>query len=228
MAGADQTAQAGVIFTGIPAEAAEFYAQLEEHPTREWWAEHKGTYERDVRAPMTALVTALAPEFGEQHVFRPNRDVRFSHDKTPYKTHQGAYCAPGDGGAYYVHIDADGLFAGGGCYRMARDQLARYRRAVDADLPGERLAAVLADLRAAGYEVMGDRLATRPRGIAADHPRLELLRHTSLSARRDWGLPAWMATPRALDEVRSAWDGVRPLVEWLGTHVGVTQEPRRR
>lgn len=221
------TDAAPAAFAGVPTEALTFYAQLEADNSKAWWAEHKPVYDASVRAPMAAIVDSLAPQFGRPHVFRPNRDVRFGHDKSPYKTHQGAYCAPGDGGAYYVHVDADGFFAGGGMYAMARDQLARYRRAVQEDLPGEALERIVADLVAAGYEIGGERLATRPRGVPADHPRLALLRHKALSARLDWGTPGWLHTPRALDEVRSCWSGARPLVEWLGTHVGQSDLPRR-
>ena len=79
----------------LPLAALDFYDDLEVDNTRSFWEKHKGTYDYSVRAPMVALVAALEPEFGEAKVFRPYRDVRFAKDKTPYKTHQGAFVAVG-------------------------------------------------------------------------------------------------------------------------------------
>ncbi|GMA18879.1 hypothetical protein GCM10025862_09000 [Arsenicicoccus piscis] len=110
---------------------------------------------------------------------------------------------------------------------MAKDQLARYRRAVDEDLPGEQLDGILDRLDEAGYDIGGDQLATKPRGFTTDHPRLDLLRHKAIHVRRDFGDPDWLATPAALDEVRECWEGLRPLAQWLAQHVGQTDEERR-
>ena len=89
------------------------------------------------------MLEELAPEFGTAKVFRPYRDVRFSNDKTPYKTHQGAVIHPDGAGAgsWYVQISADGLRVAGGCWRLESDQVARYRRAVADDVQGPRLQA---------------------------------------------------------------------------------------
>src|ERR671923_2804284 len=116
-------------FRGWPAEAIEFYEGLEADNSRTYWQEHKAVYEEVVRGPMDQLLTELAPEFGEGRIFRPYRDVRFSKDKSPYKTAIGATA----GTAGYVHVDARGLAAGSGMWEMAPDQLERYRAAVDAD-----------------------------------------------------------------------------------------------
>ena len=75
---------------GIPADAVAFYAELEANNTKDWWTANKERYERSVREPFAALTDALADEFGEARIFRPYRDVRFSADKTPYKTNAAA------------------------------------------------------------------------------------------------------------------------------------------
>src|SRR3712207_1802293 len=107
----------------------------------------------------------LTPEFGPAKVFRPYRDVRFSHDKTPYKTHQGAVLTPeGRGaGSWYVQISADGLMVSGGSWRLESDQIARYRRAVADPVQGARLDREVERLRAAGWDIGGDRLVRVPR-----------------------------------------------------------------
>ena len=77
-------------FTGFTEAALDFYDDLEIDNTKSFWEAHKDVYLASVKAPMTALVTALEPDFGTPKIFRPFRDVRFAKDKTPYKTHQGA------------------------------------------------------------------------------------------------------------------------------------------
>jgi uncharacterized protein (TIGR02453 family) len=216
-------------FRGFPPEAISFYEELEVDNTKEWWAAHKQVYEEAVRQPMEALLAELEPAFGSGKVFRPYRDTRFSADKTPYKTHQGAFIAVADGLGYYLQVDADGLFVGGGFHHHASDQVGRYRAAVDDEVPGAELAALVSGLEAAGMEIGGEVLKTRPRGIPENHPRLELLRHKSLTAGRRYRAAGWLATRRALSKVRGDWESVRPLVEWINQYVGpTTLEQRRR
>src|SRR6476620_7276086 len=109
---------------GIPADAVAFYAELEANNTKwsregmtdevrqayaDWWTANKERYEQSVREPFAALTDALADEFGEARIFRPYRDVRFSADKTPYKTEQGAIASAPGGAGYYVRLGSDGL-----------------------------------------------------------------------------------------------------------------------
>ncbi len=216
-------------FEGFPDEALVFYERLEADNSKAYWTAHKHLYEEAVRAPMRALADELAEEFGSASLFRPYRDVRFAKDKTPYKTHQGAYVrVGGDAMGYYVQIDADGLFAAAGWYASAPDQLERFRAAVDDDKSGASLAEIVEGFRAEGVSIEGDRLKTRPRGVPLDHPRLDLLRHRDLHAGRRWHPQDWLHTREALDRVRSCWRSLTPLVEWLSVHVGPSDRPARR
>lgn len=208
-------------FTGFPDEAFEFYAGLLADNSKSYWTAHRETYERCVREPMTALCAELEAEFGPAKLFRPYRDLRFSPDKTPYKTHQGAHV-----GGFYVQIDADGLMVAGGMYAPTPDQLRRYRAAVQG-APGGALQEIVDELRARGMQIAGDRLKTRPRGVPADHPRLELLRHRSLYAHCGWPADLWMGTPEVVDRVRESWRRLRPLVEWGDAHIGPPDFTRR-
>src|SRR4029453_11507429 len=79
-----------VAFTGWPAEAVQFYRGLEADNSKAYWTAHRAEYHALFPAPMQALLEHLADEFGEGHVFRPYRDIRFSADKSPYKTAIGA------------------------------------------------------------------------------------------------------------------------------------------
>jgi hypothetical protein len=110
-------------FAGWPAEALEFYEGLAADNTKTYWTRHKAEYEEHVLRPMTELLEELAPEFGDPKIFRPYRDVRFSKDKTPYKTHIGALVGRG-----YIQLSAAGLAVGSGMYHLDAGQLDRYRR----------------------------------------------------------------------------------------------------
>ena len=200
-------------FEGIPAAAIGFYAELEQNNNREWWLEHKSGYETLVREPLTALLARLEPRFGPAKIFRPNRDIRFSQDKSPCKTAQGAVASFQEGVGYYVQLSADGLLVGGGCHSSTPAQLTRLRNSVDATGTGELLQQIIGNVT-----VDGEQLKTIPRGFARDHPRAELLKYKSLSAGRELGEPGWLSTPAAADEVARLWEQIRPLVEWVGRH----------
>jgi uncharacterized protein (TIGR02453 family) len=214
-------------FAGFGEGAVEFYDGLLADNSKAYWTDHRAVYERDVLEPMQALVAALEPEFGSGKVFRPYRDVRFSRDKSPYKTACGATVGP-----FYVQISAEGLMAAGGGYRWEPDQVARFRTAVDDDRRGAELESRLGRLTAVEVHgvrpvLAGDRLATRPRGTPPDHPRLELLRHRSLYAYLRWEPDDALHGPVAAERVRAAWRAIRPLVDWLDDHVGPSESPRR-
>lgn len=214
------------VFAGFGEGAVEFYDGLLADNSKAYWTDHREVYERDVLAPMQALLAALAPEFGAGKIFRPYRDVRFSRDKSPYKTACGATVGP-----FYVQVSAGGLMAAGGGYRWASDQVARFRTAVDDDRRGGDLATRLATLSRTKIDgfaptVDGDRLATRPRGVATDHPRLDLLRFRSLYAHRGWDPDDTLHEAETAQRVAAVWRATRPLTDWLDDHVGPAENPR--
>ncbi|SDC82252.1 TIGR02453 family protein [Geodermatophilus telluris] len=218
-------------FTGFPDEGLVFYEGLEADNSKTYWTRSKAVYDDCVRAPMQALVDELAGEFGPAKLFRPHRDVRFSHDKTPYKTHQGAVAhQEGRGaGAWYVQISAEGLRVAGGAWRLESDQVERYRRAVADDVQGPRLRQEVDRLAVAGWSVDGDRLTRVPKGYEVDDARADLLRHRSLHAGRLFDFAEWLHTREALEHVRSAWRELTALNAWLADNVGATtKEVRRR
>ncbi|MBO3746272.1 DUF2461 domain-containing protein [Streptosporangiaceae bacterium NEAU-GS5] len=201
-------------FTGFPDEAFIFYEGLEADNSKAYWTAHKATYDEAVKAPMLALLDELGPEFGEAHLFRPNRDIRFSKDKSPYKTHLGAYVPSGvDGIGYYVQVGADGLYVGGGWFAQG-DQIVRYRATLDDDAQADQLDKILESLQEA-FNIGGQRLKTRPQGYPADHPRIELLKYKSLHAGIRFEPEPWVHTPEPAARVRDSWRALGPLVDWL-------------
>jgi uncharacterized protein (TIGR02453 family) len=206
-------------FAGFPVAALDFYDDLEIDNTKSFWEKHKATYDNDVKAPMVALVSTLAPEFAldrqSYKVFRPYRDVRFAKDKTPYKTSQGAYVAVAPATGWYVEISARGVRTGGGCWEMSGERLGTFRDAVADDKTGAQLSRITNKLTKAGWEINGEQLKTAPRGYDAEHKRIDLLRHKSLYAGKSYGFEKVIHTAGLLDEVRADWRALRPLIEWL-------------
>lgn len=204
-------------FSGWPERAFAFYEGLEADNSKEYWNAHRAVYDADVLAPMEALLAELQPEFGDARLFRPYRDIRFSKDKSPYKTAIGASLARGG----YLHLSADGLSVGLGYHMMDPERLARYRAAVAEDVGGEELRRIVAELEAAGVEVIGeDPLRTAPRGYAKDHPRIDLLRNRGLIAWREWPVEPWMHTAKVKPRVVRFLRTAEPLQAWLDQRVG--------
>jgi uncharacterized protein (TIGR02453 family) len=203
-------------FSGWPEEALDFYDGLAVDNSKSYWTEHKATYEQKILHPMTELTEELAAEFGEPKIFRPYRDVRFSADKSPYKTHIGAVI----GGTGYVQLSAEGLGAGAGMWQMEPGPLERYRAAVASDGPGADLEQVIARIEKADLTVHGhSALKSAPRGYPADHPRIALLRYKGLTAWKQWPVEPWLETAAAKDHLISFFRTVQPLCSWLTTHV---------
>lgn len=203
-------------FHGWPEDALDFYDDLESDNTKTYWMAHKAVYDGAVLGPMTDLTEELAPDFGDVKIFRPHRDVRFSKDKSPYKTAIGAIVGTG-----YIQLSASGLAAGNGMYAMAADQLDRFRRAIADHKTGEQLERIIDAVRAQDIAVHGrDVLKTAPRGFPTDHPRIDLLRCKGLVAWKEWPVEHWLATPAAKEHVTKFLVATQPLADWLGGNVG--------
>ena len=177
---------------------------------------------------MEALLTELSGSFGgDVKMFRQNRDIRFSRDKSPYKTNTYGVLRGSDIAAegLYASISANGLVAGSGYHVMARDQLERYREHVAAQKHGSELAKLVDRVESSGLELWGRSLATAPRGYPPDHERIELLRRKSLSlgSRLDFG--RGIGRDRGIEFVTTTWRAAAPVTGWLDQYVGATNLP---
>jgi uncharacterized protein (TIGR02453 family) len=204
-----------VSFTGFPVAALDFYDDLEMDNTKSFWEANKAVYAESVAAPMKALTATLEPEFGPPKVFRPYRDVRFAKDKTPYKTHQGAFVGVASATGWYVELSARGVRTGAGFYEADSARLAAFRDAIVDDRSGPQLKRILSKIEKAGFEVSGEQLKTAPRGYDKEHPRIDLLRHKQLFAGRLIGFEPVVHTAELADVVRDDWRSLKPLVDWL-------------
>jgi uncharacterized protein (TIGR02453 family) len=208
----------------FPPKTFEWFRGLEADNTREWFQAHRAVYDAAVRGPLEDMLEELCDEYGGRvKMFRQHRDVRFSRDKSPYKTTTYGVIAdrPSSPAALYAQLSAGGLFVGTGYYMLDGGQLARFRDAVIADAS---IAGIVDDVRAAGVEVFGSALKTAPRGLPKDHPRVELLRHKSLvaGARLEPGARG-ISRSTAQRHARRVWGVCEPMNAWLDEHVGTSR-----
>ncbi len=222
-------------FTGFPPAATAFFAGLAHDNTRDYVHAHRDVLDAAVREPMAAMLASLPARLQPWHVFRMNRDVRFSSDKRPYKAQHGAVHEGLGGTVAYVHLDAAGLLVATGAYVMSRDQLARYREALDDEAVATALQDALDAVEASGLEVGpggAQPLTTAPRGVDRDHPHVELMRLKGLVAATTITGADRLASSGLRDDVLAAFEGGAPLNAWLERHVGAAQErqegPTRR
>ena len=202
-------------FKGWPVEAIEFFEGLAADNTKTYWQAHRSTYDNLVLAPMQALIDELTPEFGPGRVYRPYRDVRFSKDKTPYKTNIAASNATG-----YISLSADGLGVGVGLWGPDTATLERYRAGVADDRTGTALVKIIDGLHRKGMEVSAhESLKTAPRGFPKDHPRVDLLRQKGITAWKQWEVGAWLGTATARKRIVETLKDTEPLRQWLADNV---------
>ena len=220
-------------FRGFGPQVFAWFSGLEADNTKAYFTATRELYEAEVRGGLAALLDELGTELdGTARVFRQQRDLRFTADKTPYKTRtygvvQGV---PWAGAGLYAELSARGLYAGSGLYQLASDQLGRYRAAVDDDEYGDALVAAVAAAEDAGLDIEGHSLRTAPRGYPRDHPRIDLLRRRALIAGLRLAPGAdGIGRDAALAHVGDTWLAARPLTSWLDEHVGPSDlAPRRR
>lgn len=178
-----------------------FLRELEKNNNREWFEANKHRYESDVREPALAYIEAMAPRLAKisdafvaspkkvgGSLMRVYRDVRFSKDKTPYKTNIGIQFrhvagkdvhAPG----FYLHIEPSHVFIGAGIWRPDNPTITNMRMHMD-DSQAE-WKKIVAVLRRKGFELVGETLKKPPRGYGADHPLLEDLKRKDFIATQD-------------------------------------------
>jgi uncharacterized protein (TIGR02453 family) len=201
-------------FRGWPEECQRFFIGLELDNSKRYFEANRRIYDEAVKGPMVALMDSLEEDFGPGKIFRPNRDVRFSKDKSPYKNNIAGTTGMGGRGGY-LSLDARGLTVAAGRYELTPEQLSKYRKKVAADSTGAPLAAIVAKLEKADYGIGGEALKRVPAGWPPDHPRARLLRHKILYIYKNFGLQPWLGSSAARKHVVKVWSDAGPLNDWL-------------
>lgn len=222
---------AAASFQGFADEQLKFWKALSKNQDREWFAKHKSDYEEGWAAPMAALLAEASAkldsayphlELSEPKVFRIHRDVRFSADKSPYKTNVSGVISTKSRGkvtespaALYVQIGTES-FVGAGLYMMDAEQLSKYRAAVLEEERGAEIAKIVRALEKKGFETgAAESLKKAPKGIDPDHPRIELLKKKGLVVGFPPIPPGTIASRKLLDWVVTEAKRAAPLVTWL-------------
>ncbi len=218
-------------FEGFGPKVRTWFTGLEADNSKAYFTSNRDFFQESIRSQMEALLDELTEKFGgEVKMFRQNRDIRFSRDKSPYKTNTYGiiHGAPGAAQGLYASISADGLVAGSGYHMMARDQLERYREAVADDRRGPELTKLVAKAQKAGLDLWGESLTSAPRGYPKDHERIELLRRKSLTLGSRLKLGRGISRVDGLRFVTRTWRAAAPVTGWLDQHVGASELSMRR
>ncbi len=217
-------------FQGFPKKGLTFLAQLKKHNTREWFEKHKDEFESFVKLPMQSLIVALQPHFEtfapeyevnpKRSIFRIYRDVRFSKDKSPYKTHLAAHFVlrgkpkGTEGSGYYVHIEPGEVFVGAGIYMPDGEQLKKIRKLI-AENSAEFLSLVRdRKLKKSLGSIEGEKLQRVPRGYDPDHPMAEWLRFKQFFVGKSWPEKSCQSG-LFTKQVAGAFEAASPLVNFL-------------
>ncbi len=221
------------LFTGFPNEAVQFFAQLAENNNKTWFDAHKPDYEKYVLAPARDFVVALgeclrnlspnvvADPRMNKSIFRIYRDVRFSKDKSPYKTHLGLWFPTGTSGGkfenpgYYFHLEPGNLMLGVGIHTFSKPLLKAYRDAVVNPELGPELAEINARVLKKGYEIGIKTYKRVPQGYDPDHEYADLLLCSGLTAGLDQEIPAELHTPELVEFCFCRFQDMAPIVYWL-------------
>ncbi|MCM2389874.1 DUF2461 domain-containing protein [Streptomyces albipurpureus] len=229
----DEGVQVTPPFDGFPPQLFAFLEGLEKDNSKTYWEANRATWEEYVKGPVNQLMADLEEEFGPLRTFRPHRDVRFSKDKSPYKTWVGVTTsdrAVGGIGAF-LRIESDDMRLAGGAMAFAPDQVKRFRSAVADGRSAhefEDIRRQLADRQLPVGPGVQPVLKRTPADYPADHHRAEILRWKGAVVIKEYERAEWMHRPQAIDTVREVWNAIMPLKEWIDEYVGESQDPPRR
>lgn len=216
-------------FPGFPPQTLQFLRRLEKNNNREWFQAHKDDYETFVKAPMHELVTAVGADLEKfasgfqtdpkKAIYRIYRDIRFSNDKRPYKTHIAATFFPKGAekhaaAGYYFHIAPKEIFLGGGVYMPGPRTLYAIRKRLSREAASYRKLTGAAAFKRLLGEVQGERLKRPPKGFSPDDPAVDLLLGKQFLAAAQ--LPPDVAeTPQLQTEVSKRFEALHPWIDWL-------------
>ena len=217
-------------FEGFPKECIKFLKQLKRNNSREWFEKHKEDFEQNAKTPMLSFIAALQPRFTQfapefdlnpkRSIFRIYRDIRFSSDKTPYKTHIAAHFVLRGmpkgfiGSGYYIQIEPGEFFVGGGIYLPDSNQLKKIRKAIA--IHREEFLSIIENH---GFKKMfapfeWSKLQRIPKGYAENHPMAEWLKFKQFFV--GVSLPESKCYSESLiDKVADVCEEAAPLVRFL-------------
>ena len=219
-------------FTGFPKELIKFYQNLAKNNSKQWFEKHRNEYEefvldpaRDFVVEMGNRLRKIAPGINaipkiNQSMFKINRDVRFSKDKSPYKTNMGIWFWEGRGkrmecSGFYFHFEEQRLLLGTGFYMFDKNRLTLFRDAVVDKKRGSELVKAVKKVTGKGYTVGGKHYKRIPSGYDVDHPNAEFLLYNGLHAMVEDKIPEAFYSKALVDYAFSHYQNMLPLHRWL-------------
>jgi uncharacterized protein (TIGR02453 family) len=220
-------------FTGFSQKSLSFFKELAGNNNKMWFDQHRADYEHQVLDPARDFIGALGDRLKtivpgiqadprvNKTLFRINRDTRFRHDKTPYKTHLALWFWEGprprmECSGFYFHLEPSKLLLGVGLYCFPRDLVDAYRQSVVHPREGKTLSRVVSSFREKGiYTVGGQHFKKTPSGYDAGHPNAEFLLYKGLHAGVEWPVPAEVFSPNLVDFCFDHFKQMLPLHRWL-------------
>ncbi len=219
-------------FNGFPTDTIQFLAELQANNNKPWFDQHRSEYESFFMRPAREFTIAMGERLRDlspgviadprvnKSIFRIYRDVRFSRDKTPYKTHLAILFWVGEGAklenpGYYFHLDANNLMLGGGIYQFSKPMLKAYREAVNDPQQGSDLERIISKLKEQGYYIGSQTYKRVPRDYAPDHKFAGLLRYSGITMGKDLSLPKNLSAATLVDTCFAIYRHAKPMVTWL-------------
>ena len=220
-------------FAGFPKQTITFFRQLAQNNTKMWFDQNKEMYEQQVLVPARDFILALGLKLKKiapgvqadprvnKSLFRLNRDIRFSHDKTPYKTHLGLWFWEGsrprmECSGFYFHLEPERFMLGIGLYALPKDTLEIYRRSVVHPKHGPALAKAIAGIKKnKDYYIGGQHFKKTPQGYDPSHKNAEYLLYDGLYAGRELPVSADLFSEGLVDLCFDHYKNMVPLHRWL-------------
>ena len=210
-----------------------FISDLKKNNHKEWFHANRSRYE-DARGEFLAFVETLIGEIqafdpsvgsvgAKSAMFRINRDIRFSKDKSPYKTNFGAFSVPGGKksgfAGYYFHLDPEGSFAGGGVYHPMPDILKKIRNEIYGN--PEEFKGIIEGKEFHDYfgDMYDDRLKTPPKGFPKDFKHIDLLKYKSYIVSQSFDTET-VTGDRLVEETVKAFRLMHPLNKFINYALG--------
>jgi len=220
-------------FSGFSRQTVDFFVQLARHNNREWFEQNRQLYDSQVVAPARRFVTAMGQKIktlcdgirAEPRVngslFRIYRDMRFSADKSPYKTNLGIYFWEGnkprlESSGFYFHLEPPRMLLGGGVYIFSPPQLHRFRTAAVDPESGQELREILDGIVGLkNYQLGGKHFRRIPAGYDPHHPNSDLLLHNGLWIGNETAIPKAFFSADLVDYCWEKFHPLAPLHQWL-------------
>ena len=219
-------------FDGFYEETVYFFKELKEHNNRQWFDQNRDLYEEYVMNPARSFIVEMGARLKEispdiigdprinKSIFRINRDVRFSKDKSPYKTHMGIVFWDGimprmESSVFYFHLESSNVLLGAGMYRFTKTQLEEYRNSVVHKRFGKQLSDIYTKVSGKGFEFGGKNYKKIPRGFDPEHKNAEFLLYDGMHVGKSFDIPEEFFSKDFIDYCFKPYKEMLPIQQWL-------------